>query len=110
MAEPIIVSEKNFDQVVLQSPVPVIVDFWAVWCGPCRAVAPILDELAKEHDGKLLIAKVNVDDEPALAAQYKITSIPTMIVFNAGKAEKNIIGAMPKNAIEQKIAEYLTAS
>jgi len=107
MTDPIIVSERTFDQVVLQSSVPVIVDFWAVWCGPCRAVAPILDELAKEHDGKLLIAKVNVDEEPALAAQYKITSIPTMIVFNAGKAEKNIVGAMPKIAIESKIAEYL---
>jgi len=107
MNEPVIVGERTFDQVVLQSEVPVIVDFWAVWCGPCRAISPILEELAKEHDGKLIVAKVNVDDEPALAAQYKITSIPTLKVFNGGKEVKNIIGAVPKAAIEQKIAEYL---
>lgn len=107
MNEPIIVGERTFDQVVLQSTVPVIVDFWAVWCGPCRAISPILEELAKEHDGKLLVAKVNVDEEPALAAQYKITSIPTLKVFHGGAEVKNIIGAVPKAAIEQKIAEYL---
>lgn len=107
MNEPVIVGERTFEQVVLKSDVPVIVDFWAVWCGPCRAISPILEELAKEHDGKLLIAKVNVDDEPALAAQYKITSIPTLKVFNGGAEVKNIIGAVPKAAIEQKIAEYL---
>lgn len=107
MATPVTVTERNFDEIVLQSTVPVIVDFWAVWCGPCRAVAPILDELASEHDGKLVIAKVNVDDEPGLAARYKITSIPTMKIFNAGREEKEIVGAMPKNAIEHKLAEYL---
>ena len=107
MAEPIIVGEQTFDDVVLKSTVPVLVDFWAVWCGPCRAVAPILDELAKEYDGKLLIAKLNVDDEPAIAARYKITSIPTMKIFVNGREEKNIIGAMPKAAIVQKFAEYI---
>jgi thioredoxin 1 len=107
VAEPIIVGEQTFDDVVLKSTVPVLVDFWAVWCGPCRAVAPILDELAKEYDGKLLIAKLNVDDEPAIAARYKITSIPTMKIFVNGREEKNIIGAMPKAAIVQKFAEYI---
>lgn len=108
MAEPIIVGERTFDDVVLKSTVPVLVDFWAVWCGPCRAVAPILDELAKEYDGKLLVAKLNVDDEPAIAARYKITSIPTMKVFVNGNEEKEIVGAMPKTAIVQKLSEYLT--
>lgn len=107
MTKPVTVTERNFDEVVLKSSVPVLVDFWAVWCGPCRAVAPILDEIANEYDGKLVIAKVNVDEEPALAAQYKITSIPTMKIFNAGREEKNLVGAMPKNAIEMKFAEYL---
>lgn len=107
MSTPVTVTERNFDEVVLKSAVPVIVDFWAVWCGPCRAVAPILDEIASEYDGRLVVAKVNVDEEPALAAQYKITSIPTMKIFNAGREEKNLVGAMPKNAIEMKVAEYL---
>jgi thioredoxin 1 len=107
MATPVIVTERNFDEIVLQSSVPVIVDFWAVWCGPCRAVAPILDELASEHDGKLLVTKVNVDEEPGLAARFKITSIPTMKIFNAGREEKELVGAMPKNAIEMKLAEYI---
>lgn len=109
MANPVTITEGNFDEIVLKSDVPVIVDFWAVWCGPCRAVAPILDELAAEYDGKLIVGKVNVDEEPALAAQFKITSIPTMKIFNAGREEKNLVGAMPKNVIESKFAEYLAS-
>lgn len=109
MANPVTITEGNFDEIVLKSTVPVIVDFWAVWCGPCRAVAPILDELAAEYDGKLVVGKVNVDEEPALAAQFKITSIPTMKIFNAGREEKNLVGAMPKNVIESKFAEYLAS-
>lgn len=109
MTGSVVVTERNFDEIVLQSKVPVIVDFWAVWCGPCRAVGPILEEIADEYADKLVVAKVNVDDEPALAARYRITSIPTMKIFNAGREEKEIVGAMPKHAIEMKFAEYVAS-
>lgn len=109
MDTPVNVSERTFDDVVLKSPVPVIVDFWAVWCGPCRAVAPVLDEIAKEYEGRVLVAKVNVDEEPALAAKYRITSIPTMMVFNDGREEKSTVGAMPKQAIVQTFSGLLPA-
>ncbi len=104
MKEPIIVDEQTFDKVVLQSDVPVLVDFWAAWCGPCRAVAPILDQIAEEQAGKIVIAKLNVDENPNLAAQYRITSIPAMKVFKDGKEVQEIIGAMPKPMIEQHLA------
>ena len=107
MSAPITVTERNFDELVLGSEIPVLVDFWAVWCGPCRAVAPVLDEIAQEYDGQVLVAKVNVDEEPGLAAKFKITSIPTMKIFVSGREEKNLVVAMPKVAIEQKFKEYL---
>jgi len=103
MSEAIIVEEQTFDKVVLQSDIPVLVDFWAAWCGPCRMVAPVLDEIAQENDGKIRIAKVNVDENPNLAAQYRITSIPAMKVFKNGEEVREIIGAMPKAAIEQHL-------
>ncbi|NLA66492.1 MAG: thioredoxin [Leucobacter sp.] len=103
MSEAINVGEQTFDKVVLQSEIPVLVDFWAAWCGPCRMVAPVLDEIAKEHEGKIRIVKVNVDEEPALASQYRITSIPAMKVFKGGEEVRELIGAMPKQAIEQKL-------
>ncbi|MBK0421975.1 thioredoxin [Leucobacter sp. CSA2] len=103
MNEPIIVDEQTFDKVVLQSEIPVLVDFWAAWCGPCRAVAPVLDQIAGEQEGKLLIAKLNVDENPNLAAKYKITSIPAMKVFKSGEEVREIIGAMPKPMIEEHL-------
>ena len=107
MAEAINVGEQTFDKVVLQSTVPVLVDFWAAWCGPCRMVAPVLDEIANEHDGNIIIAKVNVDQEPELAARYRITSIPAMKVFKNGEEVRELIGAMPKQMIEKELEGIL---
>lgn len=107
MSEAINVGEQTFESVVLKSDIPVLVDFWAAWCGPCRMVAPVLDEIAAEHEGKIRIVKVNVDEEPALAAQYRITSIPAMKVFQGGEEVRELIGAMPKQMIEQQLEGIL---
>ncbi len=107
MSEAINVGEQTFENVVLKSEIPVLVDFWAAWCGPCRMVAPVLDEIAQEHEGKIRIVKVNVDEEPALAAQYRITSIPAMKVFKGGEEVRELIGAMPKQMIEQQLEGIL---
>lgn len=103
MSNAITVDEGTFDQVVLQSDIPVLVDFWAVWCGPCRAVAPILDQISLEQEGKLRIVKLNVDENPNLAAKYRITSIPAMKIFKGGEEVREIIGAQPKQMIEKQL-------
>ncbi|QIM15569.1 thioredoxin [Leucobacter insecticola] len=103
MSTAVIVTEATFDEVVLKSEIPVLVDFWAEWCGPCRMVAPVLDQIAAEHDGKIIIAKLNVDENPNLSAQYRITSIPAMKVFKGGEEVREIIGAMPKQMIEEHL-------
>ncbi|MBR7502739.1 thioredoxin [Mycobacterium tuberculosis] len=103
MSEVTTVDTQTFDEVVLQSDVPVLVDFWAAWCGPCRAIAPVLDQIAAEQDGKLLIAKLNVDENPDIASRYNISSIPAMKVFDKGEIVREISGAMPKPQIEQRL-------
>jgi thioredoxin 1 len=101
------VTEATFEQEVINNERTVLVDFWAEWCGPCRAVSPILDQIATEHSDKLDIVKLNVDEHPALAAKYQITSIPAMKVFQKGEVVKTVIGAKPKPALEKDLADYL---
>ncbi len=101
------VTDASFADDVLLSDKPVIVDFWAAWCGPCRMVAPILEEIAGAHGDKVTIAKVDVDANPQVSQDYKILSIPTLLVFKGGKPVKQIIGAKPKAALLAEFAEYL---
>lgn len=101
------VSKDNFEAEVLKSDLPVLVDFWAEWCGPCKVIGPILSELAVANDGKFKVAKVNVDEEPELAQQYGIMSIPTMKFFKGGQIVGEIVGAAPKPNIEAEIAKHI---
>ena len=101
MGKPITVTDADFEQRVLKSDVPVVVDFWAPWCGPCRAVAPILEELAGEFEGRLTIAKVNTDEEQRWMGKFGIMAIPTMLVFKGGKEVKRIQGAAPKRILKE---------
>lgn len=107
MSEVTAVSDATFAAEVLKSDQVILVDFWAEWCGPCRAVGPILDQIAAEHGDKISIVKLNVDDNPQTAAQFQITSIPAMKVFRGGEVVKTIIGAKPKPALEADLAEFL---
>ena len=102
-------NDTNFEAEVIQSKEPVLVDFWAEWCGPCRAIAPVLEELAAEMKGKLKIAKVNVDVLPDLAGEYGIRSIPTLLVFVDGKIQGQMVGAMSKAALKSKLEPILSA-
>jgi thioredoxin 1 len=102
--------EHNFEREVLESGQPVLVDFWASWCGPCHAVAPILDELAVEFDGIVTIGKVNVDEQRELAARYRVQSIPTMLLFEGGQIVETVIGAVPRNVLAEKLTSRLTAT
>ena len=101
------VTDASFQSDVLEHDKPIMVDFWAEWCGPCRAVSPILDKIAEEHADKLSIVKLNVDDNPEIAMKYGITSIPAMYVFKGGEVVKRVIGAKPKPALEADLAEFL---
>jgi len=101
------VTDATFANDVLQAQKPVIVDFWAEWCGPCRQVAPILDEIAREHADKVTIAKVNIDENPQIARDYQILSIPTLNVYQNGQVVKTIVGAKPKAALLRDLADYL---
>ncbi len=107
MSTAIDVTDATFDEMVLNSSDTIMVDFWAEWCGPCRAVSPILDAIAAEHADKIKIVKLNVDDNPQMAMKYQITSIPAMKVFRNGEVVKTVIGAKPKPAIEADLAEFL---
>ena len=105
--EPIHVTDAAFEKTVLQSTVPVIVDFWAPWCGPCKMIAPILDTLAKEYDGKVVIAKVNTDENPEWMMKYGIQGIPTMLFVAGGKIVHRQVGALPERMLRDTVTQFL---
>jgi len=101
------VNDKSFSNEVLQSDLPVLVDFWATWCGPCKTIGPVVDELAKEYAGRVKIAKLNVDENPATPSQYSVRGIPTLILFKGGKVLEQIVGAVPKTRLVAMIEKAL---
>jgi len=103
----ITITGSNFESEVLKSDIPVLIDFWAPWCGPCKMVGPVIDQIAAENTGKLKVGKINVDDEGALAEQHGITSIPTLVIYKDGKVAAQKSGAAPKNDIETFFKSYL---
>jgi thioredoxin 1 len=101
------VTDVSFEEDVLNSDVPVLVDFWAPWCGPCRMVAPIVDEIAKDYEGKIKVYKLNTDENPNVASQYGIRSIPTLMLFTEGQKRETVVGAVPKDTLSRTISKYL---
>ena len=103
MPEPIHVTEETFEETVLKNPLPVLVDFWAEWCPPCKIIAPFIEELANEYDGKAAICKVNVDEKQEVAKKYGIMSIPTLLFFKGGEIKDQVVGALPKDQLTQRL-------
>ena len=107
MAKPSVVTDMTFDGEVLKSNVPVLVDFWAIWCGPCRMIAPIVDDIASEYDGKIRVMKLDVDENQTTAMNYGVMGIPTLILFKDGKAVERITGYMPKERLLSRLLPHL---
>jgi thioredoxin 1 len=105
--KPVTITDANFENEVIKSDIPVLIDFWATWCGPCKAIAPIVEDLAKEYDGKVKVGKVDVDDNQQTAIKYGIRSIPTLLIMKNGQVNDMIIGAVPKVQIVQKLTAAL---
>ena len=105
--KPIIVDDANFQNEVIQSDKPVLVDFWAIWCGPCKMIAPTLEEIATEYDGKIKVAKIDVDSNPQTAMKFGIRSIPTLLIFKGGQVVEQIVGALPKRHLIEKITTHI---
>ena len=101
------VTDSTFQQEVLDSPAPVLVDFWAPWCGPCRMVAPVVDEIAEQYDGQVKVVKLNTDENPNIASQYGIRSIPTLMIFKGGQRVDMVVGAVPKTTLANTLEKYL---
>lgn len=106
MAE-VVITKDNFQEEVMQSNIPVLLDFWAVWCGPCKMIAPVVEEIAEEYDGRVKVGKVDVDEENALAMQFGITNIPTLLIVKDGKAVESMVGYRPKASITDVLNKYL---
>ena len=104
---PITLTDASFDEEIGSADTAVVVDFWAEWCGPCKTIAPVLDEIAEEYAGKLRVAKVNVDDSPDVARRFEVMSIPTLIVFKDGQAKKRLVGAKGKSQLMSELSEFL---
>ena len=108
MAEKIVhITDDTFETEVLQSQTPVLVDYWAEWCGPCKMIAPVLADIAKEHEGKIQIAKLNVDDNPNVARRYEVMSIPTLLVISNGEVKKRLVGAKGKPQLLEELSEFI---
>jgi len=107
MSKPVAIDDANFQKIVMDAKAPVLVDFWAPWCGPCRMVAPIVDELAEEYDGKVSFGKVNVDENPQIASKYGVMGIPTLVLFKEGKPAFNVVGFKPKAELKRSLDEAL---
>ena len=107
MSEPLAVSDADFEQEILKADMPAMVDFWAAWCGPCRAIAPVVEELARDFAGKVKVAKMNVDENPKTPAKYGIRAIPTLIIFKGGKVVDQITGAVSRNIIENALKKAM---
>jgi thioredoxin 1 len=101
------VTDSTFKQEVLDSEIPVLVDFWAPWCGPCRMVAPVVDEISEQYDGQVKVVKVNTDDNPSVASQYGIRSIPTLMIYKGGQRVEMVVGAVPKTTLANTLEKYL---
>nr|ACG30704.1 thioredoxin M-type [Zea mays]ACG40204.1 thioredoxin M-type [Zea mays] len=108
--EVVVADEKNWDGLVMACETPVLVEFWAPWCGPCRMIAPVIDELAKDYAGKITCCKVNTDDSPNVASTYGIRSIPTVLIFKGGEKKESVIGAVPKSTLTTLIDKYIGSS
>jgi thioredoxin 1 len=108
MSKPVHISDDTFDSEVIKSDIPVVVDFWAQWCGPCKMIAPILEEIASEYDGKVKVAKMDVDSNTKIASQFKIMSIPSLLFFKEGNLVDQVVGAMPKAQLVERVSKVLS--
>lgn len=110
MAELLTVTSDNFETEVLQSELPVLVDFWAPWCGPCRVISPLVEEMASEYAGKLMVGKLNVDDHPSIAQKYNITGIPALLFFKDGGVTNTVVGAVPKAVLQDNVEQVVNSA